>query len=614
MSQDGAFNPIFIEATYEVETGDPGDVVAGGRLAYKIDGLDSEVGITVIHEGVEGREGDLVGGDLAWQISPRNRVVVEAAQTRTAADGRGAAYRLELEYEAPRLAGRAYLREQQAAFGLGQQTALEAGIRKFGIEGAYRTGKDFTVRADLYQQDNRIGGGRRQVVSAELEQSNLVYNLKAGLRAVREDTATDTSRDADQLTFGASRAVTSGRLTLRGDGEVDLGSGQSSEFPNRFILGADYQVMNNVSVMTEQEFTSGAFGDNRSTRVGLRAEPWTGATVNSTLGRQMQENGERLFATTGLLQRWRVNDTWLFDAGIDRVHTLKQDGEINDPSALTFNPLAPQAIGSSTGDFSAIYTGFAYRRDDWEITSRIEMHRGDVADKWNLLAGASRQLADGKIMAGSFSWLTERLSDGAERVMSDARIGLAWRPTGARWIFLNRMDLVFDEQSAGGFDLVGDFDTRTRKLVDNLNANFMPNERDQVSLQLGLKYVVEDIDGDEYDGITALYGIEYRRDLNPRWDLGLRASVLHSFAAGTMRHSTGVSVGHSFRDDVWITLGYNFTGFKDTDFAAAGYTAKGPYLTFRFRVDQDLFKRFMKQGLRAPAGGAVTGRDSTPTI
>ena len=42
-----------------------------------------------------------------------------------------------------------------------------------------------------------------------------------------------------------------------------------------------------------------------------------------------------------------------------------------------------------------------------------------------------------------------------------------------------------------------------------------------------------------------------------------------------------------------MSVGYNFVGFTDDDFVAADYTAQGPYLKFRMKLDQDMFRRFL---------------------
>ena len=44
---------------------------------------------------------------------------------------------------------------------------------------------------------------------------------------------------------------------------------------------------------------------------------------------------------------------------------------------------------------------------------------------------------------------------------------------------------------------------------------------------------------------------------------------------------------------MWVSVGYNVTGFEDRDFTGADYTAQGPYLKLRFKVDQESAKEFL---------------------
>lgn len=42
---------------------------------------------------------------------------------------------------------------------------------------------------------------------------------------------------------------------------------------------------------------------------------------------------------------------------------------------------------------------------------------------------------------------------------------------------------------------------------------------------------------------------------------------------------------------MWLTLGYNFAGFDDKDFAQARYTAAGPFFRFTFNANPKLLKQ-----------------------
>jgi hypothetical protein len=129
-----------------------------------------------------------------------------------------------------------------------------------------------------------------------------------------------------------------------------------------------------------------------------------------------------------------------------------------------------------------------------------------------------------------------------------------------------------------------------RRVVNNLNANYKPDSRTQISLQYGAKYVFETIDSKDYSGYTDLMGIEGHYDLTKDWDIGVAGRILHSWTVGQYLYSSGASIGYNIVQNAWVSLGYNFTGFSDKDFSAANYTAQGPYIRFRFKFDQESVK------------------------
>ena len=61
-------------------------------------------------------------------------------------------------------------------------------------------------------------------------------------------------------------------------------------------------------------------------------------------------------------------------------------------------------------------------------------------------------------------------------------------------------------------------------------------------------------------------------------------------------------MGVTVFENVWISLGYNFAGFRDDDFSGSNYTAQGPFITFRIKADQDTFRELATGG-KLPWGG-----------
>jgi hypothetical protein len=75
-------------------------------------------------------------------------------------------------------------------------------------------------------------------------------------------------------------------------------------------------------------------------------------------------------------------------------------------------------------------------------------------------------------------------------------------------------------------------------------------------------------------------------------------AALHSWESNVMDYSAGIDVGTTFAKNVWISVGYNFAGFRDDDFSASRHTAQGPYLKIRIKADQDTFKDLNLDSLR----------------
>jgi opacity protein-like surface antigen len=128
---------------------------------------------------------------------------------------------------------------------------------------------------------------------------------------------------------------------------------------------------------------------------------------------------------------------------------------------------------------------------------------------------------------------------------------------------------------------------KTKKYINNLNVNYLFDRRNQLAFAHGIKSVTDSFNSLELDSITQFLGIEYRHDINTKWDVGLQAATMFTDASDSSTYSYGLSAGHSFAKNIWLSLGFNFSGFNDDDFTAAEYTADGAYMKFRVKFDQN---------------------------
>ncbi len=85
--------------------------------------------------------------------------------------------------------------------------------------------------------------------------------------------------------------------------------------------------------------------------------------------------------------------------------------------------------------------------------------------------------------------------------------------------------------------------------------------------------------------------LQLRRDIKPKWDIGVKTGYLHDWSENTLEMLAGVSVGVTPAKNTWLELGYNLEGFDDADFDNNNYSRKGPYVSFRYKFNQDSFKK-----------------------
>ena len=575
--RDGSFNPIYIIAEYE--STDPTDEKAsfGGRGSIKAS-KDLEIGATVIHEGTVGASGNLQGADATYQVDDKTKVRAEIASSDrnlAGVDSGGNAWLGEIQHREDKWDSKAYIREQEGAFGVGQQAASEIATRKMGVDGRVKLSDTTQVQGHAYQQDNLTTDAKNSVVEGRVEQ-RLSNDLSThyGARTARDENATGSAH-SNQLLGGAAYTLLDKKLALRADAEISGGTSGTATMPDRYILGSDYKVSEHSKIFAEQEFARGEKISANTTRAGLRTQPWSGNEMSASVGQNTTNDAERLYTNMGMVQRWQINERWQTNFSLDRSKTLH-----NSAAAINLN--TPLPSGTSTGDYTATSISAAYTEKMWSSNGRIEIRNASMEHQKNLQLGLQRQLDQGRTAAVSYAL---REVDGAanDTRYANLRLSYAHRPNDSRWVWFDRLDYITQSSQSAGGSLKGS------KLVNNINANYMPNRRTQIALHYGSKYVLDTIDGTDYTGYTDLIGTEIRRDLTPRWDIGVFASMMRSLNSGVREYGVGASVGYKVVDNMWLSAGYNVRGLSDRDFSGAGYRAQGPYVTLRMKVDQDTF-------------------------
>jgi uncharacterized repeat protein (TIGR01451 family) len=575
-TRDAEFNQVFIIAEYE--SGDPSDetLTAGGRVNIKpSDKL--EIGATLVSDGTEGASGNLQGIDATWKINESTKLEAEFARSKREVSNlelNGDAWKVELIHRDAKV----YIREQQGGFGIGQQAGSESNKRKAGGELRMKISDTLQVQAEVYREENLgVVESQRDVLEGRFNHNLGSMTAYYGARLAYDDNGLGVTRDSEQAIAGGAYTFAGQKITLRADSEINVGKAQSWDFPDRLKVGADYNVFAQTKLFVEQELSRGEDINNNITLAGLRTSLWNGGEMVASLGNQSSLDSGRLYSNLGLVQKWRINEFWNADFGIDRAKTL------SNTAPLQLNSAIPRASDAAIGDYTAVTLGANYNDPVWGANSNLEWRTSETDEKINFRIGFRRTLDAGRILASSVIYTGSR-SDVSQSRKANARLSYAHRPSDSAWIWFNRLDYI-DERSSGNIST-----SHTRKLVNNLNINWMPKRGTQVSLQYGSKYVLDDFNDSTNSGYTDLAGVELRHDLNRNWDVGLHASMLHTWKGGEKSYGLGGSLGYKLMDNTWVAIGYNLRGFDDNDFSGGAYRSQGPYIALRMKFDQDTIK------------------------
>ncbi|MEO0786351.1 MAG: hypothetical protein AAFY10_11690, partial [Pseudomonadota bacterium] len=600
---DAAFNDQVIVVDYEAVSDAERNLTYGGRASVKLADGQIEVGVSHIHEdgSIEraDAESHLTGVDVRGTLGEQTQYRAEyATSTRRpgfddAPEQTGDSWLAEVAHQRERLAIVAYAREEGAGFGLGQTGSNTQGIRRVGVDVAALvtdtvdagTGqrKTRTLRAAGYREESLSQDATRTVGELSLVQQTARGTVGAGLRNVNE-TVDGNPRESVQATAQLSRSFPELGLTILAAHDQPLGAKNSEEvslFPERTLIGFDKQITSRATLNVRHEELDGQNASGNNTIVGVTLQPWEGGRITTGLSNVTQDSAERLSATVGVDQTVRFSNAWSLSLGAADRSRIDGGDEPLDPFAdAAVSPLAEGERSPLTLDesFTSGYVGLAYRGDGEVASLRGEMRESVGNRRFAAILGGAREISNQFSYAGGVRYQRETGSVSADRQTLDARLGAAYRPRGDGAIWFNRLDLKHSQQDGG---------TEDWRLINNLAANTMVTDRTQLAGFLGVKYAEATLADVQVSGWTQLIGAELRHDISERVDVGIHGMLMHSGASGTREFSIGPSVGFSPREDIWMSIGYNFTGFQDDDFEAAEYADQGIYLKLRLKFDQD---------------------------
>jgi uncharacterized repeat protein (TIGR01451 family) len=602
LGRDIANNPQFIVIDYETY-GRTRQLVAGGRASATMAEGKIEVGVSAIRDETAGK-GTLAALDLTVKPSATTELHAEAGAGGRFGLDQGRAFLAEIQHHSATVDALIYARQQDALYGVGQQNIVDAGTSKQGFDARVKLTDRLTLVGAAWHQAQLDGPGERFAGEARIELARKSGTIFAGGQFAADTGIDGQDRKSSLLTLGGTQALLGGKLTLTAQTQfAPGGQHDSTDFPARQQITASYRVSPGVRVIGGYEVAQGKDYTTHTAQVGFDVAPWAGAKISTTLNQQAvgSENGARTFAQYGLNQSLSLGKHWSIDGTLDASTTVR--GTI--PAGGSITPFQTTASGSTgatglygnDGDYVAATVGAGYRAGDWSANGRLEWRKSDESRRIGVTANVLRALGEGQTLASSFKYFTLTQKDGSRAKSLDADVALALRPLDSRWSLLERLQLR-REVADGGIsanNALGVPTTAngvaTTRAINNVALNYRTGAEGEghgfeATVYAGTKWVRGSYGDQDYSGLTQVAGFDLRKDLGKHFDAGVQGSVQYAVTKHAVAFSGGPTVGFSPAGNMWLSAGYNITGYRDRDFEDDRYTRKGAFVTMRLKFDR----------------------------
>ncbi len=589
-SLDENLNPQSLRITYEVDQGGPEFWVAGADAQIKLTDR-VEVGASIVDDRNPLDQYRMMSVNTVARVAYKTFIIAEIVRTSREkySDGAslgelsGYAKRIEFKRKDGDFEGNLYVAKSDAGFD-NPNASLAKGRTEAGGKMSYRINDKTGVKMELLATQDNVTNAKRDGVMLTFERT-LATGLRAemGMRHSRDTQAAQLPGVGGSLGQQVKNEVTTIRsrltgefpgvkgLSAYGEAEVDI------EDSARKILavGGEYQLPNKGRLYVRHEFVSSITGP-----YGLSSQQRQNATVFGVNTDYMKDgnlfseyrvrdalSGGDAEAAVGLRNAWTIAEGIKLQTGFERVHTLS---------------------GTGTGESTAATFGLEYTVNPlWKGSTRFEIRKGNTQDSILSTVALASKLNRNWTLLGrnTFSLLTNKGQTAGENRQDRLQFGLAYRDTDNDfWNAVGRVEHRTESDTTQPAIVL----KRSVEMI-SLHANWQPRRPFTFSGRYAAKWVNDQSNGLSSKNNTHLVAGRAIWEIAPRWDASLNASTLLSRGAAAKQYGLGVELGFMVMENLWVSAGYNWFGYKDADLTVGEYTNKGVFLRLRYKFDEDLF-------------------------
>ncbi|NJO63765.1 MAG: hypothetical protein HC836_37955 [Richelia sp. RM2_1_2] len=617
-----------IVTTYQYEGAGADTDIYAGRLQYNFSrGInnDSWLAATYMQENQGARDFELYGADAQFSFGKLGKIIAEYARSRNDSNEMGMiegnAMRAEAEAEViSGLQTRAYYRFADTGFANDATISFVPGQTRYGAQITGRITKTTNLRFQYDHEDNfgiapqpidtfeELFSPRTTAIPGS-EVDNSLTTIAAGIvqrfgkanlsvdwiKREREDRISPATLNTDSNQLRSRLNVPLGnKLSFVAQNETTLSENTDAVFPDRTILGINWQAIPGINLsLTQQFYTRGQFDDNSITSFNVNGEHKFGEDTSvtgrfSVLG---GANGPTTQGALGLKQGITIAPGLRLNLAYEHVF-----GDFFGRNGTGVQFAQPFAVGQSAAslgfaDGDSYSVGLEYTDNpNFKASALFERRSSSSGNNTVISAGATGKISRSLTalaryqQAGSSNQTLRALGDTA-----NLRMGLAYRnPQDDKFNALLRYEYRKNPSTIPDTILFGT-GTGAEDHTFAIETIYAPNWQwefyGKYALRNSTTYLANDFSS---KSTTNLGQLRATMRLGYSWDLVGEARVITQ----SDYTETGfvVEAGYYLTPNLRLAAGYAFGEIDDRDFDGSR-SASGPYLGLTVKLNE-LFNGF----------------------
>ncbi len=601
---DQNMNPIYIHVTYDVDQGGERFWSGGFDGQTKLNS-HVQMGMMAVADGNPQNPFQLYGLNSKINLPFKSTLTAELANSHEQLEGAGVGYRVEYKQDSKNLKSDIYVARTSAHFENPSSTFLE-GRGEAGGKMSYKVAANTQVTGQFIRsEDVRLGG--TQVGAVVGVEQSLPHGVKftAEVRHAQQSLAVtpvslSSGPDVAPTSLTTLGATVTAKINqwrhieLSGHYEQDLADSSK----RRLELGVTEPIGKHGKIYVRHEFLS-SLGDVYSlnsmqsrmgTVIGIDTDYLKHAHAFTEYRQHDELTDRESEAALGLRNMWQLNKHVALTGSFENIKTIS--GTSNNSTAVTGGV-----------EFSS--------ESNLRGSARVELRDGtssnsyltnfsigkQVSTAWTLLSRNVLLYNVAKAIAATST--TPAVPELPGNVTRQARVqfGAAYRGSQeSRWDVLTMLEYRNENGNNVGNTLATDTPVvvtavphRALALFSS-NLNYQPASGLSFSARYANKYLLDATNGLNTNAFYQAVSFHVTKDIARKWDVGLLGSVMTNSNLSWRQNGVGAELGYCLRQNLWVSSGYNFIGYNETDLPGGSDARRGAFVRLRFKFDENILK------------------------